>query len=748
MKRSNNMLRLIYILAITVMTLCVINVFVVAIGKIHLRSMTSLDSYVQSVSLVSETLRARRGNIYDANGQIVAQDQKTYDVICYLDSSRTNGKKPAYVVDPLYTSQVLARILDGDQAEIYSLLTSNPNLYQTEIGLVGKNISEEQKEEIENTPEIYGIGFKESYKRIYANGSMFAPYLIGFAQSDDDGKLVGKMGLESYLNQELSGTDGKHIYQQDKNGYILTGMYEETTAATNGYDVYTTIDSSIQQALETAFEDIVNDNNASKAWGAVVEINTGKIKAWGQTPSFDPNILNIEDYNNMGSQVPYEPGSVMKAFIYATAMDLGVYDGDAYFDSSSFCYYGSNPYRVYDGQSYGCISNAAGKSWGTIPLDYGLIYSSNVATSTLLTDYVGVENFSEYLEKFGFFQLVDTDGIAETNGVKNYKYPSEKLALTYGQGSSVTMLQLLQAYTAIFGNGEMLKPYYIDKIVDSQNDEIVYSGQKTVVSRPIKESTAKQIQALMERVVTDPAGTAQYYAVDEVDIMAKTGTSEIVENGEYESNDSITSVMLAFPSDNPKYMIYFAYVSPYDYLNHTYSTPIKNLIRRVALLTEVGYKADETTEITIISKEEMPNVLNKTYNEAANELQDNYGLKVIKIGNGDTILKQYPTASDVVYTNSKVFLLTGNDISLPDFTGWTRKEVNEYAAIAGLNITLDGSGIATSQTISVGTNVDKFDSICVSFSLFNSDVSTTDKADSDQEELYDEEEYTEEDIEE
>ena len=168
MKRSNNMLRLIYILATTVMILCVINVFIVAVGKLHLRSLTSLDSYIQSVSLVSETLRAKRGNIYDANGEIVAQDQKTYDVICYLDSSRMNGKKPAYVVDPLYTSQVLARILDGDQSEIYSLLTSNPDLYQTEIGLTGKNISEEQKNEILATPEIYGIGFKESYKRVYS----------------------------------------------------------------------------------------------------------------------------------------------------------------------------------------------------------------------------------------------------------------------------------------------------------------------------------------------------------------------------------------------------------------------------------------------------------------------------------------------------------------------------------------------------------------------------------------------------
>ena len=742
MKRSNRMLRIFYFLALFAIIVCAINVFLVSVFRIHIRSGTSLDSYVQSVSLVSETLRAKRGNIYDANGEIVAQDKKTYDIICYLDSSRTSGKKPAYVVDPLYTSQVLAKVLDGDQSEIYYYLTYNPNLYQTEIGLIGRNISEEQKEEILNTPEIYGIGFKESDKRVYSQGSAFAPYLIGFAQSDENGKLVGKMGLESYLNEELSGTDGKHIYQQDKNGYILTGMYEETIEASNGLDVYTTIDSSIQQALETAFEDVVKQNAASMAWGSVVEISTGKIKAWGQTPSFDPNVLDIEDYNNIGSQYLYEPGSVMKAFIYATAMDIGTYNGDDYFDSDSFCYYanGNTPYRVYGDTYYGCISNASGKSWGTIPLDYGLIYSSNVATSTLLTDYVGVETFSEYLDKFGFFKLVDSDGIAENNGIKNYKYPSEKLSLTYGQGSSVTMLQLLQAYTAIFGNGEMLKPYFIDKIVDSDNDEIIYQGQKTVVGTPIKETTAKQMQALMERVVTDPKGTAQFYAVDEVSIIAKTGTSEIIENGTYESNDSITSVMLAFPADNPQYMIYFAYISPYDYYNHTYSTPVKDLIKRVAVLTEVGYKPNENQINNPIVEETMPNVLNKNYSDVYDLLSADYDLEVIKIGNGDKVYDQYPSANEKIYSKSKVFLLTDkSSITLPDFTGWTRKEVSSYWKISGVSITLNGYGIAYEQSLSPGTSVTAEDNVVVNFESINSNIDISSKDDENGEEIIEEE---------
>lgn len=731
MNKSNNRLKIVYFLALTFVLVCIVNVFIVSIFKVHVRSNTSLEPYIESVSLVSEKIYAKRGNIYDTNGQIVAQDERTYDIICYLDDSRKIGNKEDFVKDPLFTAQVLAVYLDMDQADIYYYLTYNPNLYQTELGLKGRNLSEETKDAIENYEGLQGIGFKESNRRIYNQGKNFAPYLIGFAQSDEQGKLVGKMGLEYYLNDELSGIDGKHIYQQDKYGYILNGMKEEIYPATNGYDVYTTIDTSIQQALQTAFDDVESQNNASKAWGAVVEIESGKILAWGQTPSFDPNVLDIENYNNMGSQVPYEPGSVMKSFIYAAAMDLDVYNGTTTFDSSPYCYLsnGNNPYRSY-GSNLGCISNAAGKTWGTIELDYGLIYSSNVATSTLLSDYVGTDRYSEYLEKFGFFQNVETDGIGEVPGIKHYTWPSEKLSLTYGQGSSVTMLQLLQAYTAIFGNGEMVKPYYIDKIVDSDSNEIIYSGNRTVVSKPIKESTARQMQALLERVVSDKAGTAKYYAVDEVDIIAKTGTSEIVEGSGYNSDDSITSVMLAFPANNPQYMIYFAYVSPYDYYNHTFSTPIKDLIRRTAILTDVGYKANQNQINNTITKDVMPNLVGKSSYEAVDLLKNKYNTDVVVIGNGDKVLKQYPENGEDVYSKSKAFIVTDTDnIELPDFTGWTRKEVIIYWRLSNIAIQMEDYGVAYEQSLPKGTIVNKYSEIIVKFKNIDSKVETEIKQD-------------------
>ncbi len=726
MKRINRSLKLIYFLVFFVIAAVLINLLLVSVFHVHIRSNTSLEPYISSTSMVSETIVAKRGNIYDSNGEVVAQDQKTYDIICYLDKDRLGNKNQiAYVDDPLFTSQVLASILDGDQQDIYYYLTYNPDLYQTEIGSIGRNLSQETMEEILNYPGIHGIGFKESYKRVYPKGISYSPYLIGFAQSDDSGKLVGKMGLESYLNEELSGVDGKHVYQRDKNGYILTGMYEEITEEQNGYDVYLTLDSSVQEALQTAFEEVSEQNNASKAWGAVVEIDSGKILAWGQTPSFDPNVLEIDDYNDYGSQLAYEPGSVMKSFIYAAAMDMGTYDSEDYFNSEPFCYYSSNnePYRTYSSPSFGCINNAANKSWGTISLDYGLIFSSNVATSTLLCDYVGSDAYLDYVKKFGFFSKVDTDGISETTGILNYTYPSEKLALSYGQGSSVTMLQLIQAYTAIFGNGEMLKPYYIDKIVDSDNSTVVYQGEKTVVSNPISKSTAEQLQALLARVVSDPKGTAQYYGVEEVDVMAKTGTSELISNGAYESEDSITSVMLAFPAEDPQYMIYFAYISPYDYYNHTHSTPVKNLIRKVAILTDVGYKPNEAQLSDPIEKSEMPSYLSCQINDAVSSLA---AYDVVIIGNGDYVIDQYPKAGEDVYTYQKVFLLTSKEhIELPDFKGWSRKEIIEYWDLSGINIVLNGYGVVKDQVPSSNTVIDESEEVIVYFDSADNDVVVT-----------------------
>ena len=708
MKRSNGKLRFLY-LVLSIFSLVIIaNVLLVTVGHIHVRSMTSLDDYVYSVSNVEETIFASRGSIYDTNGITVAQDVQTYDIICYLDQDRlSNGSDVAYVDNPSYTANALAPILGMEAGEIYDILTSNYGLYQVELGAKGRNLTQQQVDQIKAIEGLNGIGFRNSYERYYPYGESFSPQLLGFAQSDNTGKLIGKLGIEAYLNDELSGTDGYRSYQQDKNGYVLPGMFDETVEAIDGYDVYLTLDVPIQEALNTCLQTTMEYKNASRAWGAVVEVNTGKILAWGQTPSFNPNSPKSDDVQvNYGSQLAYEPGSVMKAVIYSSAMDLGVYNGTTLFNSSPYCYLDDTS-RTYAGNQLGCIFNVSHLDWGNIELDYGLIYSSNVATATLLSSYVGIDNYKEYLDRYHLYQKVNTDGIDEIAGYTNYGLSAvDCITATYGQGSSTTMLQLLQAYTAIFGNGEMIKPYIIDKIVDTNNDKIVYQGSRQVVSTPIKESTAKQMQDLLRRVVSDEAGTCRHYEAKTVNVMGKTGTSEIPLDGTYSETDSIISCMLGFPYEDPQYMVYYAYVSPETVYYNYDVKPAPDLIDRIALLEGLNVQEGSEETIRTIFKSEMPNLISSDVNSAIENLESNQ-LNVVTIGNGDKVIKQYPSAGNDVYTNQRVFLLTnGNEINLPDFTNWTRKDIISFWNLTNLPITMDGYGIGYEQSLAAGSIAD------------------------------------------
>ena len=729
-KDRRGLLKLLIGAMIIVSFVMVINVIFVSVFKLHVRSMTSLDEYVTSVNYIREDIYASRGNIYDANGITIAQDKNTYSIICYMSKSRYNADgSPAHVEDIDYTANVLANLLGGDAKEIAAILESAEGKYQTEIGTVGRQIDEKVKEAIEEY-ELPGVDFVASSKRYYPLGDIMSPYLVGFAQ-DDAGKLVGKMGVEQYLNDELSGIDGYRVYQADEDGYVLPGMTEEIKEPQDGYDVYLTLDNVIQEALETALEKTMEERNASRAWGAVVEIDSGKILAWGQSPSYDPNKLDIEEYNNFGSQTMFEPGSVFKSFAYAAAMEEGVYDGTVGVDSGNFCFVsnGTDPVRTYSDDNYGCLTNSEDKVYGWVEYDYGLIMSLNTVTASIVTDLISPDKYLEYLYDFGFFQRVDTDGIRENVGSINFSQPVEKLTATYGAGLTVNMLELLQAYTAIFGNGEMIKPYFIERIVNNDTGSIIYEGQRGVVSTPISEDTAKSMQDLLRRVVTDEAGTAKHYEVEGLDVMAKTGTQQILdESGIYiDGSDVLSSVILAFPYDDPQYMIYYAFESAYDRNNHYYTGPITELIERVGLLggltDEMNTNEEEVSNMIV--KEEMPNLKGQTLEEAKERLD---GHDVVVLGDGSTILDQYPKEGSTIYSNHKIYLLTStSSFTMPDLTGWSRKEVTELWSITGVPFTLDGYGVVTSQSIAPGEVVSKDDVIMVTLEdLKDPNASSTD----------------------
>ena len=717
-KKYRNEVRRILIVTLAAILLIASNVFFVTIGKVHLRSGTDLSIYADSANTVTETSLALRGFIYDRNGQVIAQDNRTYDIVCVLSSARQSIEgQISYVKDKEGTAKVLSEILKIDYDKIMGYFSQD--IYQTELGIGGRHLSQATKELIESY-HLPGIEFTDSIKRIYPNGQ-FASNLVGFAQQDDYGITTGQMGLELYLNSYLSGTNGSRTYQTDKDGYRLPGMKDEVVSAVNGDDVYLTLDTSIQQTLEQSMSMTQSQFGADNVWGGVMEIKTGKVLAWGQSNSFDPNVREITDYTNTGAQVPYEPGSTLKTFTWAAAINEGKYNGSELTNGNSYCYgtdSQNNPIRATADNSLGCVYNADRYQYGSVDFDTGLIYSLNSVAGTIQNEVITPDINLEYLRKFGFFNDVDTDGLPEATGTLNFTYPSDKLSLSFGQGSTVTMLQLMQAYSAVFSDGTMVKPYFVDSIRDGyDNSKYIYKANKTVVGHPITSDTAKQLQSILYRVVNDDKGTGRGYRIPECKVMGKTGTTELAVDGSYQSGKYIYSFMGALPADNPQILVYYAV--QIDSSVPVNQQPQVNLLRRIAMQYGFAQQTAETPENTAetVSVYEMPSLINHSLSYVQDTLSS-YGTELYNLGDGNTVIRQYPQVGHSVTTGQKVFLVTNaNTIYIPNMVGWSRQDVAGFWQATGLDVNISGdeTSVVTSQDIPAGSYIEKGTAISIHF---------------------------------
>lgn len=724
-RKRNHSLREIAFVTLAAFVLLASDVFVVSIGRRHMRSGSDLTPYVDNSNTVTEVMKAMRGTIYDRGGNVIAQDSKTYNIYCILDPNRVALEgQIAYVKDKEKTAKILAPLLHMEYEEVlgYLKLYEVDGRFQTELGNNGRRLSKSVKDEIESY-NLPGIGFTDSIQRMYPN-SVFASNLIGYAQTDENGSTVGQMGLELYLENYLAGHDGTRTYQVDKNGYVLPGMKETVVSATNGNNVTLTLDAGIQTSLEEAMSAAAEQFNSTRVWGGAMEIATGNIIAWGQSPTFDPNTLeNITEYNNIGAQLAYEPGSTLKSFTYAAAINEGNYDPSMTADGNQYCFTAdenNNPVRTYSGDNYGCVYNANERMWGEIDVDHGLIFSLNTVTAIVQNEVINPDIHLEYLKKFHFFEPVETDGLPEASGTLNFTWPAEKVALSFGQGSTVTMLQMMQAYSAIFGNGQMIKPHFVDSIRDAYDNTVIYKAKTEVVGEPITEETARQVQGLLYRSVNDDDGVARWYRIPECRIIAKTGTAEMAENGHYTESKYLYSVMAALPADNPQVLVYFAFDAAYNSDAHYNTDAATSFIRKVAMT--YGFRDDSTgtgdsplAPIDEVKTFSMPSLLNHSVSFASNRLAGT-DAEIIVLGEGNNVIDQYPREEGILTSGQKVFLLTDTGgFILPDMTGWTRKDVSALWAVTGFGFKLSGDGKVVSQNIPGGTAVSRGTQIEVVF---------------------------------
>ena len=645
-----------------------------------------------------ETLTAERGSIYTSDGDALAQNVSSYKIIAYLDPKRTtNKKKPQHVVNKEETASKLAPILGMKKEEILKYLNKE-NVYQTEFGSKGKGLSELTKTKIEEL-ELPGIDFIESYKRYYPKGD-FASYTVGYAKDEIDEEtgeetITGEMGIEKYYDKILKGKDGYVEYQKDLQGYRIADTPERRQEASQGKDIYLTIDSQIQFFVEQALNN--SDINYDWEWFniTIMDAKTGALLATATTPSFDPNVRDITNYLDPTVSSPYEPGSTMKTFTYMAAMENGVYNGSET--------YKSGVYTTTDGTEIGDWDR---NGWGTITFDKGYAMSSNVGVINLINRHLNSSMLREYYKKLGFGRKTGITLPNEEAGKLDFKYETEIYNAGFGQGITTTPIQNVKAMTALTNDGILLEPYVVKKIVDPDTKEVILKNKRTEIERVASTETVQKMIQLMDDCVNGYGNTGSGFRIPSGELIGKTGTAQIAaENGGgylTGKEDIISSFAGIYPKSDPKLIIYASVKRP----SGGSQKPLSNAIKEIVNNASKYYGNDDTKTPEIeISEYKVPSFLNKNIESVKTSLKAsgiNYKIIVYVIN----FKKKYPEKNYKIHNKYFFFLFTHDSkLKIPNVVGLSSKVANNLLKQLGVKVKLEGVGYVTSQSISENTEI-------------------------------------------
>ncbi|MEK4385022.1 penicillin-binding protein [Solibacillus sp. FSL W7-1464] len=644
-------------------------------------------------------LSADRGKILDRNENVIAEDTLSYRLVAVIKESATENKKnPRHVVDKAETAKLLAQYIPMDEEKIYERLNPSKDLYQVEFGLAGRGISHEVKKKIEEL-SLPGILLYSDKKRYYPNGA-FASHLIGFAlrETDDDGNssVVGKMGLEYIYDKQLTGTDGKLTYQRDARNYLLPSSDKVIQEAQDGNDIYLTIDKTIQNFLEEAMSR-VNDQYKPQSMVAVVaNPKTGEILAMSQRPTFNPDTRAGLDGNWLNDVVEntIEPGSTFKTFTVAAAIDSGNWHPNATYQSGQYNVYNDT---IRDHNRYG---------WGTISYLEGIQRSSNTAMTNLL-DIMSWETYESYLKEFGFGQKTGIDLPNEANGIINSRYPLEKYTTTFGQGSTVTPIQLIQGLTAVANDGKMMQPYVIDKIVNPNTGEIVVDSEPTIKGEPISAETAQKTREVLASTIYGEAGNAKRFQIEGYKVAGKTGTAQMPKaNGigyDWGKNEFLYSFLGMAPAEDPQLAVFISVAKPKLGPTELGSDPVSEVFNSV-VLNSLKYMNINPSDVAEVETAKVDNYVGEQTDTVMTHLEAD-GLVPVLIGQDGEITEQFPAADSSLISGSIVFLKTDGEITLPSFNNWSLRNLLVYKSLSKLPIEIVGEGYVESQSVSQGTPV-------------------------------------------
>lgn len=722
-----------------IMTLCV---FGLVGGRLVYLMGVKSDFYQQKAAeqqLYDTELSARRGEIYDRNGELLATSAQVWTVYVTPNSFKSIDDEAKLNAVKSEIATNLSAILGMDYNTVIENLNKNSSYVRIKKN-VEKPAADKIRQYIVDSSYKVGqyIGLEESSKRYYPNDSL-ASVALGFVGSDNQ----GLSGLELRYEDMLTGIPGRVVAAKDATGNDMPLSYEVEIAATPGNSLVTSLDSYIQSVCEKYLDQAIIDNKITER-GAVIcmNVNTGEILAMAVKGDYNPNnpfqlsesdqaivdalegdertamlnkLRNTQWRNKIVSDT-YEPGSVFKVVTAAMALEEGI--------TGLGNHYNCNGYIVVAGRRYNCHKRTG---HGAETFTQAVQNSCNPVFITF-GQQLGATTFSKYFEAFGLGEKtgIDLPGEALPSYHKLQNMGITELASSsFGQTFKVTPIQMVTAISAAVNGGYLVQPHIVNEIIDS-NGNIVKSTDKTVKRQVISAETSNTIRTVMEAVVDGGGGKNAY--VPGYRIGGKTGTSqkvsEMLESGE--TGLYVASFCGVAPINDPEIALLVILDEPHGdaYYGGTIAAPVGGQILS-EILPYMGIEPQYTEEELNKLAVKIPSVTGQSVDFAIKSIKDK-GLKYSVIGDGDTVVKQFPTATESLYSDGVVMLYTEENITpktttVPDFVGLSISAANELAKNKNINIqfagtSLSGAGVtAYKQSVEEGTQVDEGSIVTVYF---------------------------------
>ena len=684
---------------------------------------SELQESAVALQLADTTVSAKRGTIYDANGNVLAESASVWQVVMSPVNFKNDKQRQA-------AAKGLSEIFDLEYNDVL-----DDTKQQSHYVVVKRRIESDEREKvlelIDTLKKDYScsgvIQLLDDYKRYYPKNSL-ASSVIGFTGSDDQ----GLEGIEYEYDSYLSGTPGRIITAQNARGTDMPFRYEQNVESEDGNNVYLTIDETIQSICEKYMQKGVEDNNVlNKGVCIAMDVNTGAILAMVTTDGYDlnnPYELSAKDkkkikstpkkkqaeaesaalsnmWRNKAVADTYMPGSVFKMCVASAALEENLVN-----EKTSFTCTGS---ISVEGETIHC-SNISGH--GTQNFVEVISNSCNPAFIQI-GQMLGAGKFRQYYQGFGFSDKtgIDLPGEAEDSFWKEGKMGGVDLAVaSFGQNFTITPIQMITACAAVSNGGYVVQPHVVSKITDSKGN-VIKTVDKKIKRQVISDDTSKKMNEYLE-YNTERQGAAAGY-ISGYKVAGKTGTTEKRGVTKFESSfseDYISSFCGYAPADDPQIamLVFFDTPDGDAYYGSQVSSPVFiNIMSEVLPYLDVktsytdeelGYVDASAGDYTGVSVDEA-----KTAVEAD-------GFTATVKGNGSTVISQIPTVSSGLQKGGSIVLYTDSDsqsetVSVPSLIGLSPDEVNDVASAYGLNVSFSGattsSGTSSSQNIEAGTSV-------------------------------------------